>query len=122
MMTPNSNVIAFPRKMERELPTYENVIDAAEELTAEQIGIATSIAADALLEAMIALGYDIPIDTSAEADFFMVYECIKAMFMKIHGEDHPFHVISKNAFVKNDDGSYSIVATNIRLVNKDETS
>ena len=120
-MTTSNNIIMFPKQttitnnIALKSPSYNEAKDAIEDLKIAQIIDVTNAVADSVIETLIACGYDYPIDTIAQNDFYLVYEAIRSMLCKYHNEEHIFHDLAKNGFHTYEDGSFSFLAQSIKI-------
>jgi len=114
----DSNVIKYPKQFTPNLnaPTFEQVQESLELQRINQIVDVTSALADEVVQMLIQLGYDFPVGTKAEKDFFLVIESIRSMICKYHDEEHAFHNLAEHSFeVLDDDGSFVFLAPKIKL-------
>jgi len=120
-MTTSNNIIMFPKQTsvtsnpDLKCPSYQEIREAIDDLKAMQMIDVTNVLADSVIETLVACGYDYPIDTIAQNDFYLVYEAIRAMICKYHNEEHIFHDLAQTGFHTYEDGSFSFLAHSIKI-------
>lgn len=111
-----SNVIKFPKKFSRNVPSFEEVQEGIELQKINQIAEVSGSLVGEVLQALTLLGYEFPVNTKAEKDFYLVAEAIRSMIGKYHDEEHPFHYLAEHSFeVLDEDGAFMFLAPKIEL-------
>jgi hypothetical protein len=117
----DSNIIKFPKQFARNVPSFEEVQQGLEFQKINQIADVSGALVGEVLQALTLLGYDFPVSTKAEKDFYLVAEAIRAMIGKYHDEEHPFHHLAEHSFeVLDEDGSFIFLAPSIEVTLRKE--
>jgi len=112
----NNNVIPFPHQRNvGAAPNFEQVQESLELHRINQIMEVTGALTDAVVQIMVQLGYDFPVGTKAEKDFFLVIESIRSMISKYHDEHHAFHELAEHSFeILDEEGSYFFLSPTMK--------
>lgn len=116
-----TNIIKFPKKFARNVPSFEEVQEGIEFQKINQIAEVCGALASEVLQSLTLLGYEFPVNTKAEKDFYLVVEAIRSMVGKYHDEEHPFQQLAEHSIeVIDEDGSYVFLGPKITVSPSDE--
>lgn len=124
----SDNVIKFPKSFKKgtvSVPDYEEVQENLEFKKIYQIMEVSSSLFDSIVEDLGQLGYDFPIGTRMEKDFFFVFEAIKSMIAKYHDEEHELQILANHSILLVDDeeeSGYSFIPPTVKLKSEESGS
>lgn len=112
-----TNVIKFPKVVERQVPTVEQIQSNIEQEREYQIDQSAELLANMLLESLSVAGFRLENNDLIVKEVCFAMEGIRALVAKYHKAEHPFHQLAATMFRVNpeDDDEIEFIADNLTI-------